>query len=121
MIKQYGKDKPYQGREDHLCKAIARYCSNLNIAFAHVANERKTNVVRGKLLKDMGVQAGFPDYMIFGSNGNASFFEVKVKKGRLRDNQKIWLNKLQNLGYKVGVIWSVDGLLQFLEELNQHD
>jgi hypothetical protein len=50
----------------------------------HVANERKTSMRYGALLRQMGVKPGVPDYFVWGVNGESkfiAFLEFKRSKG----------------------------------------
>jgi VRR-NUC domain len=71
----------------------------------------------GKRLKAEGLSAGFPDIFVFipsrGYMGLA--LEFKSKKGKLRPNQKEWLDRLKSAGYAALVVRSLDEAIQALE------
>ena len=55
----------------------------------------------GARLKREGMRAGVPDLMlpIASDEYHGLFIELKTKKGKLQDSQKIWLQKLNDNGY----------------------
>lgn len=68
----------------------------------HVANERKTSLLRGKNLKDLGVKPGFPDVFIFYPSGHYYGLAIEIKANKrnlLSTNQQNWLNLLNTRGY----------------------
>jgi|11_taG_2_1085331.scaffolds.fasta_scaffold06966_7 hypothetical protein len=106
-------------REDNLQKAVACYLDHLpNVVWFHVANERKTSIQAGKRLKDKGVKSGVPDVMILNAeNGFCGLaIELKVKGGRLTHNQKTWLVKLENIGYKTAVCFCLQDAIDVVNE-----
>ena len=64
----------------------------------------------GKLMKDLGTQAGFPDYQVMVAKGgfHGLFLEFKTNKNRLTANQKFRMEALRGQGYACAVVRSVD-------------
>lgn len=78
----------------------------------HIANEgtgsknphiNRIMAFRGKRCRDMGTQAGFPDYIVCWRNGGVGFQEVKTIKGKLTKNQKEILDILDEQGFNIAV------------------
>jgi hypothetical protein len=83
-----------------------------------IPNGGKRGPFEAKLLKDMGALAGFPDLMILGQlhkQPRAWFVEVKVpeKYSRLSDAQKDCHDWMQDIGFKPGVVRSIDDVYEF--------
>lgn len=67
--------------------------------------------------KQMGLAEGFPDLIIFAKNAehNCLYLEMKRKKGgRLSDEQKEWLQWLDENDYAVGVAKGYDSAVRVL-------
>ena len=59
---------------------------------------------------------GFPDRIVIGQN-TTLYIEVKGKGGRLSTAQKIWIDRLRELGHTALVVWcyeDVDNALSLL-------
>lgn len=76
----------------------------------HIANEGSGSVARGRLLKNMGVRAGFPDLGLCVARGGflGLFIEMKRKTGRLTDEQKAFHADLRAQGYRVETCYGAD-------------
>jgi hypothetical protein len=85
------------------------------ILFA-IPNGGKRNVITASILKAEGVVAGIPDLFLAQPSLHYSglFVEMKSTKGRLSDNQKAVIPKLE-LNYKVVICNSFDS---FKEQIN---
>jgi hypothetical protein len=66
--------------------------------------------------KKEGMSAGFPDVMLLAPGGKIGFLEFKSAKGRLSDNQIEWLDRLDERGFAVRVVRSVEEAVQFLRD-----
>lgn len=107
--------KPYEGKEDDL-QATCAYYLNLHpkAFFCHVPNGGNRNPREGAKFKRMGVRAGMPDLLIFNATAiNDVYYrglaiELKVKGGKLRENQVNALEELKRLGWYVAVCFSFD-------------
>lgn len=71
----------------------------------------------GKKLKDEGMAAGFPDVFVFvPSRGYSGLgIEFKTKKGKVRENQSEWINRLNQAGYFATIVRSVDEAILAVE------
>lgn len=85
------------------------------LTWVHLPAEKKRNWFEGTLMQLTGVRKGFPDFMILQPNneyfGLAIELKVKYENGKkntLDPAQKIWLDRLTKIGYKVEVVYSYD-------------
>lgn len=120
-FKQYGKDKPYIGKEDKLQESIWRYIQmsvyrDKNIF--HVPNGGKMNIATGSRLKRMGVVAGVSDLIALepSKEYNGLVMELKVKGGRTRPPQVKFLRRSKKSGYAVAVVWSIEGFIECMKD-----
>lgn len=69
---------------------------------AATPNGGKRHIKTAVSLKAEGVRAGYPDLFlpVAKKDYHGLHIELKVKKGRLSDSQKDWLNFLNSQGYK---------------------
>lgn len=76
----------------------------------------------GALLKRMGVQPGFPDYMIMLPRGgwHGLFLEFKTDKGRLSDSQQFRLEALRGNDYAVAIVKSSDEAFSVIDLYLEH-
>lgn len=85
----------------------------------HSPNEGVRGGARGKLdgikRKAMGVQAGFPDILIF-SDGKGYCLEVKAEGGRLSPLQKLVKQNLEEQGIPYAVVRSIQDVRESLDE-----
>lgn len=96
-----------QPTEDAESIALAKWLTSAGLLFTHVANGKGRTDIEGKLLQRMGVQAGFPDYLVFAEPRRLSVshhigvaLELKKRKGgTTRKNQSAWLLRLSKLGW----------------------
>lgn len=51
---------------------------------------------------------GFPDRTLLFRNGRIAFVELKTKKGKPSGNQELWVLRLRNLGFRVGICRTLD-------------
>lgn len=70
-----------------------------------VPNGGQRHVAVAAKLKSEGVKSGVPDvFLPVARNGkHGLFLEFKTEKGRLSENQKLWLTRLKEQGYATGV------------------
>jgi len=69
----------------------------------------KAGMIDGARKKAMGQMTGWPDIeVMLWSNLGPLFFEVKGPTGRISKEQDAVLTRLQELGYRVAVVHSVD-------------
>lgn len=108
----------YEGKEDDLQKAVARVLDLEGVLWCHVANERKTSVIQGAILKAKGVKPGVPDVLIFEGRGGFSGLAIELKTGynKPSKNQLKWLYELDFNNWKT--VWSndYDEILKIINE-----
>ncbi len=64
----------------------------------HVPNEGKRSIWLHNRMKRMGLKSGCPDIIIEYPKGKILYIELKTKKGRLSDSQKLWAVQSESLG-----------------------
>lgn len=62
-----------------------------------------------------GLPAGFSDLLFIGPNKNIVFIETKNGIGRLRPDQKKFLERMRSMGYSAGVVRSVDEAVKLID------
>ena len=120
---------PYE--EDEQIK-LAQYLDMKNYCWCHVPNEGKHKIQYYAKQKRLGVKKGVPDILIFDSPKRAIremvgceikrfkgiAIELKRKKGgRVSEEQKEWLDKLDNRGWLTRVCKGADESIDWLKEL----
>ena len=72
----------------------------------------------GYILKDIRPIAlcskGTPDLLFIGTNGEVAFIEVKDDKGRVREEQKRFIEMMHTYGIKAGVARSAEDALKII-------
>ena len=64
---------------------------------------------------------GVPDRIVIFPGNTPVFVELKADNGKLSALQKVQIKRLQDLGQRVEVVWGIDGLKQFFEDLGYMD
>lgn len=84
----------------------------------HIPNGGSRNIAEAANLKRQGVKPGVPDLCLPVARGiyHGLFIEMKATKGRLMENQKTWLRKLNKEGYLAVVAWGFDEAVSIIEE-----
>lgn len=85
----------------------------------HSVNEGKRSIGQLIFAKKMGMRAGFPDLALYEPrNGkHGLFIEMKRKtKGVLTDEQKWWLNHLNDMGYHAVCCYGLDQAIAEVEK-----
>ena len=74
----------------------------------------------GYILKDIRPIAlcgkGTPDLLFIGEDGKIAFVEVKDDTGRVRDDQKRFLEMMRKIGISAGIARSVEDALNIIGE-----
>lgn len=71
--------------------------------------DTKNNIYYMAKLKATGLSKGFPDLQVFLGKGKTVFIEMKRKKdSTLYEEQKEWINWLNNNGYKAYICYGAD-------------
>lgn len=79
------------------------------------ANVGKVKTVQGRWF-DTGLPTGFCD--LFGirkKDGKTFFIEVKTEKGKVRDSQVKFINRMKRLNAIAGIARSVDEAIELIE------
>lgn len=105
------------------CVALAGWLNMHHVVYIHVPNEGNLN--RMGQLKNMGLQPGFPDYIIFDTpparpQFKGTVIEMKSATGKATPEQRRWLLKLENRGYYTTVCNSGDEAIELCLELGYH-
>ena len=117
--------------EDDLQIAVANYLDNINMLWCHVANERKTSLQSGKILKKKGVKPGVPDCLIFTPNKKYNGLAIELKsekkvfnkqgkqltsiKGKTTYDQLKWLCDLSACGWYTCVCYNFDEVFETIK------
>ena len=108
---------PRPAREDHEHRLVMQWArmmtwgdGKLSDVMHHSPNGGKRSPREGAKFKEMGTQAGFPDFQIYvprqGFHG--LFVELKAQKGVVSPLQKIVLARLAANGYQTAVCYGFD-------------
>ena len=114
---------PEEWTEAQTQRAIANVLDRLNICWCHVPNEGKRNKIAGNMLRASGLKSGVPDILIFSPAPNkpqakGTAIELKrTKGGKVSDNQKKWLEKLDKCGWHTAVCRGYGETIRELEKL----
>lgn len=131
VIPVYGKEKPYQGKEEDFQKAtallVAHYPFLEKLAF-HVPNERgagrkeesnfrRVMAIQRKKLSAQGVKTGISDWIFLVPRGtfHGMVLELKTKKNKTTDSQDEFLEAAAAEGYFAAVIYNLDTFHAVLE------
>jgi hypothetical protein len=79
------------------------------------ANVGKVRMADGRFF-DTGLPKGFSDLFGFRSDGRIFFIEVKNETGRVRPEQKTFLENVRKRGAIAGIARSVDDALEIVDE-----
>lgn len=60
-----------------------------------------------------GLPEGFSDLLFIDDRGCA-FIEIKAKNGKLRESQKKFISRMQSMGQRAGVAYSVDDAINIV-------
>ncbi|XYQ52857.1 VRR-NUC domain-containing protein [Pectobacterium carotovorum] len=68
----------------------------------HISNEGKRGPKAARDAKRLGVRAGVPDLFLALPRGGYAglWIEMKAKSGKLSPQQEVWLNRLEDAGYR---------------------
>lgn len=121
---ELGKKSPYVGKESRLQELTINFLRYSGYFAIHVPNGGSRNIIEATNLKKQGVMAGCPDILIFDNamdipsmvifNGIA--IELKVKGGKVSENQRSFIESLENRGYLTILSWNLIDLIQYFEK-----
>lgn len=72
-----------------------------------VPNGGTRNILEAKLLKATGVMPGVSDLILIVKN-KIYFIELKAEKGIQKEHQKLFQNKVENLGFEYKIFKSLE-------------
>ena len=90
---------------------VAQYCRYQRIPFVHIPNEGLRSKRMGAMLKEMGLQKGFPDIHIPQARGgyHAMYIELKRDKRSYPTKEQLeWIAYLNKNGYYAVVAYGAD-------------
>lgn len=102
--------------EQSLHQQVAQFLSvalGTQAMFFHIPNGGRRSRVEAAIFKSLGVKAGMPDICIL-DTGEAYFIELKARKGRLSDAQRLRHAELAETQCPVGVAESLDEVIALL-------
>ena len=111
-------------KEKNEQELFVRYCDLKGIVCVHIPNGFPLGNLRNKYayinaIKRQGYKSGFPDLMVFAKNSKHSIFFLEFKRekgGRLSENQKDWIEWLNNNGYYARCVKGCQEAINILEE-----
>ena len=120
--------------EDHLQKAVCNYLDTQypKIKWYHAANEGKRSPFERFKAKYLGLKSGVPDICICAARNGYHGLYIELKaltmkpgkrdkmiidyKGKLSEEQKVWLADLEDEGYKAVPAWGFDETKAIIDE-----
>lgn len=84
----------------------------------HIGNERKSSYYAGYIMKRMGVLKGASDlFMAWPSSGfHGLFIEVKSKLGRPTVEQKAFIQRMRDVGYKAEICYGAEEVISTIKD-----
>lgn len=84
----------------------------------HIGNERKSTYYAGYIMKRMGVLKGASDLFMAWPNGgyHGLFIEVKSKIGRPSAEQKAFLQRMKDVGYRAEICYGAEEVINTMKE-----
>ena len=109
--------KAFLGSEKRFQIAVAEYLDMKGVLWMHTPNGGSRNSIEAMGLKRQGVKRGVPDVIILEPRGRYSglCIELKVKDGKPRREQLLWLKWLNGKGYKAVWTNSLDKVVEIVE------
>lgn len=74
--------------------------------------------IRCRMDKKSTIAKGAQDFTIFGPEGKTILIECKARNEKPDDDQLAWHKELEMAGHHVHTVWSFDGFLSVLRDLN---
>lgn len=93
---------------------VAQYCRYQRIPFVHIPNEGLRSKRMGAMLKEMGMQKGFPDIHIPQARGGYHAMYIELKRDRQSHptkEQLEWVVYLSKNGYYAVVAYGADAAI----------
>ncbi len=91
---------------------------NIALHTLHIGNERKATYYAGYIMKRMGVLKGASDlFMAWPVGGfHGLFIEVKSKIGRPSTEQKAFLQRMKDVGYRAEICYGADEVINTMKD-----
>lgn len=99
-------------------KLFVKYCDMRGIPAVHIPNEAQRSPKTAQHLKSMGMRPGFPDLFIPVAAGgyHGLFVEMKWRKNKPTQLQRVWIDYLNNHGYRAVVCWGYEEAVKVLQD-----
>jgi len=104
---------------------LAKILNSSGLLWTATANGGKRDARTASALKKSGVKAGVPDILIFSTppSGVGCGLAIEMKrarqgkkpKGRISENQRIWLEQLRAAGWRAEVAYGLDHAIEIIE------
>ena len=91
---------------------------NIALHTLHIGNERKSTYYAGYIMKRMGVLKGASDlFMAWPVGGfHGLFIEVKSKIGRPSVEQKAFLQRMKDVGYRAEICYGAEEVINTMKD-----
>jgi hypothetical protein len=93
---------------------------NIALHTLHIGNERKASYYAGYIMKRMGVLKGASDlfmaWPMLAKGYCGLFIEVKSKIGRPTAEQKAFLQRMREVGYKAEICYGAEEVISTIKE-----
>lgn len=97
-------------------RIVARLQRDFDCAPFAVPNGGTRGRIEAVRLKESGVVAGHPDVIVYGRESRLVLLEVKAEGGSLNAAQRRVLPDLEERGFKVAVVDTVEGAVEALKQ-----
>lgn len=96
---------------------VIQYCKLRKIKIFAIPNGGKRNYKEAYFLKKSGVSAGVPDLFVAYPNRkyHGLFIEMKYGKNKPTENQKKWIDYLNNAGYLACVCYGANEAIKLID------
>ena len=110
---------PLEAMNEHQHQVrVVAYCHKRGLLVFAIPNGGKRTQAQGMWLRDEGLASGVPDlFLPMPRNGKPGLFiEMKALTGQLTDNQRFWIDQLQQQGYAVACCKGYPAAIKVIEE-----
>lgn len=117
--KQSAKKDMLRPTENDEQIVVAQFCKYQHIPFVHIPNEGLRSERMGALLKEMGMQKGFPDIHIPQAKSGYYAMYIELKRDRLSHptkEQLKWIAYLNKNGYYAVVAYGADEAIKEIKK-----
>jgi len=121
---ELGKKDPYIGKESKLQESVINWLRYSGYFCIHVPNGGSRNIVEATNLKKQGVLAGVSDILILDNVMEIQsrvlfkgiWIELKVKRGKLSEAQRSFIEQAEKCGYLVILAWNFQDLVGYFDK-----